>query len=380
MGDIKPLEIADAVLERYRSLEIKEPDSANWTVIAGIVAEDTRSKQLRVVSVASGCKCPGAIVGKEDILKNNADIIKDSHAEVLARRGFIAAILEDKGLLRSDVRFHMFSSSPPCGDASIYEELDGSLRFTGAKLGDWRRESTEQVLGKTRTKPSRSDSIYRSASLSCTDKMIIWSLLGIQGAFIKTKITLSSLIVAAPHPKLIHSLRAALFRGILDRTHTFANEFCIPPPDLSIHVIANHYSGPAHCTKTKPSHLATAWWLSSYSSVERIVAHTGRLLGARSDSTKHSRLSTNALFELSDSQYQTRSEAKINSQYSILRRRLASRLIADFPADHPRKRRLLAHHFANNDIDESVDMRGALPLAKRSKLSPLPAYLLCSLC
>ena len=88
-----------------------------------------------------------------------ADLCKDAgHAEVVARRAFRRALHDDPDtydIARSGECW-LFATAPPCGDAAIYELDDSTIAFSGAKLGDWRREDA-QVTGAVRLKPGRSD-------------------------------------------------------------------------------------------------------------------------------------------------------------------------------------------------------------------------------
>ncbi|CAC5419764.1 TAD1 [Mytilus coruscus] len=131
--------ITNLCYQRYKQLPKKGKGQSGkeWTVLAGIVIT-TKSdfSDPEVIAVGTGTKC----LGKSQ-LSHSGDIVNDSHGEVLARRGFILYLYQQlmmvyKGEtshvftspdtqtlrchLKENVRFHLFCSHTPCGDASIF--------------------------------------------------------------------------------------------------------------------------------------------------------------------------------------------------------------------------------------------------------------------
>lgn len=181
--------IANQVISQYQGLLAtgKPTKPEEYTVLAAIVAK-IHNKQpelpadYRILSLATGTKCIG-----ENLVDENGYLIRDSHAEVLARRGLQRLLLqnalylikkkqmkakkpqqdiiekgeeeqeqeekEDEKLLplrwnhtpssssfstpfslKSHWQIFLYVSDSPCGDASIYPTKKGDIKYTGAKL------------------------------------------------------------------------------------------------------------------------------------------------------------------------------------------------------------------------------------------------------
>lgn len=234
---------------------------SEWTILSAIVME--RSNDFEVVAMGTGTKCIGA-----NMLSTDGGILNDSHAEVIARRAFIRFLLcqinsvtraqsifqassdekEEGGgrrhfVLANDVKFHMFTTSSPCGDASIFATSDNhdgeepdtkrvklDVGFTGAKLmfDEDVEDPMDQTEGKIRTKPGKGD---RTMSLSCSDKIARWNMVGIQGCMLSSLIDpiyLTSIVFAAGTPFNCIAMERALWKRFLS-----AEKFLEPPFQLN---------------------------------------------------------------------------------------------------------------------------------------------------
>ncbi len=158
---------------------------------------------------------------------------------------------------RHDLKFHLFISQPPCGDASIYIDKDDSdfspkecnndsyLPFTGAKVANKNDKSKEitssGIIGpyqrKLRIKPGRSDlpAHCTTRSYSCTDKIEKWCYKGLQGGLLSTilqkKIYISSITIGTPL-KYISLLRQSMNRSFFFMNST---EKRVVGSDISVH-------------------------------------------------------------------------------------------------------------------------------------------------
>ncbi|GMH94023.1 hypothetical protein TL16_g12788 [Triparma laevis f. inornata] len=266
------------VNELYSSLPNrgKPPSSTGeWTVLSAIVCHNETSKDLHVVSLATGSKCCGPGLINEF---GGGRVLHDSHAEVLARRGLVYAILREildgSSLLRCPLlhskspptlnpalSFHLYISESPCGDAAIYPLADttNTTNFTGAKIvsshvstaaaiattntnttttttnnnNDYyytqlktssdqitlTREPEEQTLSSLRLKSGRSNlqPSQRSLSHSCSDKILRWCTLGLLGSLSPLKINLDSVVCAHDPTTTISAQELALVRAIRGR-------------------------------------------------------------------------------------------------------------------------------------------------------------------
>ncbi|XP_022085279.1 double-stranded RNA-specific editase 1-like isoform X2 [Acanthaster planci] len=194
-----------------------------YKVLAGIVQSDGEAvESLKVVCLATGTKCP---LAEEPHTKGT--IIHDCHAEVIARRCLKRYLMEqlleyqknprssvfDGGIsgilqLKEGIRFHLYISCPPCGDASSFIKEERNMGHNDVHPGRGARgilrakikqgESTIPLTGKATAAPER------LFTMTCSDKVASWNVLGIQGALLSHLIApvyLSSVVLGMQyHP------------------------------------------------------------------------------------------------------------------------------------------------------------------------------------
>ncbi|XP_066301174.1 double-stranded RNA-specific editase 1-like isoform X2 [Branchiostoma lanceolatum] len=208
---------------------------ARRKVLAGMVmtkGTDVETADARVISLATGTKCING-----EYMSDQGMALNDCHAEIVSRRSllrFLYAQLElllepdeekreesvfepkedGKGYrLKDNIQFHLYISTSPCGDARIFSPHETA---TDAEAAD--RHPNRKARGQLRTKiesgegtiPVKSSSSIqtwdgvlqgeRLLTMSCSDKIARWNVLGIQGALLSyfvEPIYLSSIILGS---------------------------------------------------------------------------------------------------------------------------------------------------------------------------------------
>ncbi|KXN86320.1 tRNA-specific adenosine deaminase 1 [Leucoagaricus sp. SymC.cos] len=280
-------EVVEAVHGVYASFGFNPPPD-QFTVLASFYltrpAENSGVKsnepRFKIISLSTGTKCTPAIK-----YSPRGELLHDTHAEVLARRGAVRWFIEEVGRmnssfgytsdwlaptsgsnvskdsdenppyrLKSNVSVHMYISTLPCGDASM-----GYLASTqDARMALLKSQSVHLFpklqaheasrgrdnysrLGVLRTKPGRADS-SPALSMSCSDKIAKWSVLGILGGFASRflePVYVKSVVIGEFPLEVENTLRDIVsgdceraLRTRVGNTERLPEGYAVHPPDI----------------------------------------------------------------------------------------------------------------------------------------------------
>ncbi|NP_001096190.1 double-stranded RNA-specific editase 1 [Xenopus tropicalis] len=220
---------------------------ARRKVLAGVVmTTGTDVKDAQVICVSTGTKCING-----EYMSDRGLALNDCHAEIISRRSLVRFLYTQLELflstkedqqrsifmkserggfkLKDNVQFHLYISTSPCGDARIFSPHEAGQEDQGD------RHPNRKARGQLRTKiesgegtiPVRSSSTIqtwdgvlqgeRLLTMSCSDKLARWNVVGIQGSLLSLfvePIYLSSIILGS----LYHGdhLSRAVYQRISD--------------------------------------------------------------------------------------------------------------------------------------------------------------------
>lgn len=251
------------VREKFAELtDNMQSPNAKHKVLAGVVLTrsiDPTVNTGEVIAISTGTKCVNG-----SSISHQGTVLMDCHAEIVCRRGLVKylyhqlldykkdgdntnSVIEPcksgKGFqLKSDVYFHLYINTTPCGDARIFSlrederHIDdhpnrksrGQLR-TKVEVGQGTIPVENEMLVNEKNRCNQQqmwDAIIggeRLLTMSCSDKISKWNVLGAQGALLNIfleKMKFTSVVVGS----LYHSEH--IHRGLYERSKLAVHVSC----------------------------------------------------------------------------------------------------------------------------------------------------------
>jgi len=209
--------VAKYICDKFTELTAGNPTTSKRKVLAGFVmSNDSDKEDIRVITCSTGTKC---ISGER--LSLQGQCINDCHAEIISRRCLVnflytqirkcldsikdgvknQSIIEacEGGVgyrVKSQFKFHLYINTAPCGDGRIFapheEDAEQSDRHPNRHSRGLLRTKIESGEGTIPIKAG-TDTIQtwdgvlqgeRLRTMSCSDKVARWNVLGLQGSLL----------------------------------------------------------------------------------------------------------------------------------------------------------------------------------------------------
>jgi hypothetical protein len=292
--------IATLVIEKYRQFIGNSEGNSPQIVLAGIVA--VYQDQAHVISLATGNKFQANGDKQEGSLR-------DCHAEILSRRGFKYWLLgqyamlkagkeseffnphitEDGRLrlqLKSGVEWILYISSCPCGNACIRRWGDSPKEIYNDSLGPFGlvNDQPHPTFLPHSYKEGQTAVTFKGQSTihSCSDKILRWNILGLQGLSLSGlcsgRILLDGIVVGRKFVRK-HAERAFCCR-LTSKLIPLELRTAVHHPRLMCTAIKLD-EAPLQVEVGAVFTEDTLWWVMGMNSPEWVDGNTGRTVAGR---------------------------------------------------------------------------------------------------
>ncbi|XP_058127235.1 double-stranded RNA-specific editase Adar isoform X2 [Anopheles coustani] len=224
--------------------------------------------------------------------------IATQHAEVIFNKPSNDSSLYT---LKEGIYFHLYINTAPCGDARVFSPHENDSmdvdKHPNRKARGQLRTKVESGEGTIPVKSSDGIQTWdgvlqgqRLLTMSCSDKISRWNVLGLQGSMLASVIEpiyLHSIVLGS----LLHP--AHMYRAICGRIEN-AIQGLPPPYRLNKPKLALMTSAESR-NQTKPPNFSINW-ITNSSEVEIVNSFTGKLINNNTNTNKMSRLSKQSFY------------------------------------------------------------------------------------